>query len=88
MVQLSQPFPTFPKVGLVCKQALVDSADDLLRVPWIHEWRSHGLFYRFSQDLGTLPVALMAEFEEGRRWYVVCFLNQPLPGLPTWQPRR
>lgn len=47
-------------------------------------------FYRFS--LGNLgyskfPITLMAEYDGGKKWYVIARLEHMIDGLPEWHPK-
>jgi hypothetical protein len=43
-------------------------------------------FYRFSQSTehGATPT-LMAEYDNGDRWWVIGYMSAPLDGLPEWR---
>ena len=46
-------------------------------------------FYRWSKGADDSP-CLMAEFDDGRKWWVVGFIREgaELLDLPTWEPKR
>ncbi len=48
--------------------------------------KSPGLFHRFSQSEEWHDRwLLMAEFAEGKKWWVVGIMRGEVEGLPTWQ---
>jgi hypothetical protein len=72
----------------------VGSVAELLEVAWIKSWREHPTFRRYSisrrpEFPGAYPL-LMVEFDEGREWWVVAYLNDStlLASLPEWKPVR
>ena len=65
------------------------TAEDLLRIPFVANFRTLEQFHRYSLWIEDgRPVGLMAECDEGRRWFVVGFIKGQPPSLPTWKPVR
>jgi hypothetical protein len=89
MTLIRQHFPNFCE-GFEVHQDTVESVEDLERIKWIRSWRDNPGFYRFSMappTLGAQSALLMAEFHEGREWWVVAYLKDPIPGLPLWEKK-
>lgn len=86
MTEIKQHFPAFCE-GFDAKLERIESAADLDSIEWIRSWREDPGFYRFSvtRDPDYLKL-LMAEFDQGRKWYVVGILSNDLPDLPAWVP--
>ena len=64
--------------------ASVETLDELLSVPWVAEWKLDKRFHKFSVS-GRY---LMAELDNGRKWWVVAFFvdgNDEFE-LPQWNP--
>lgn len=77
--------------GFEAQTADVDSVDALLALDWIKRWDAplQWPFHRFSVAGGE-GNTIMAEYDEGRRWYVVAYLPDELPEwltLPKWEPK-
>lgn len=88
--QIRQHFPSFMDN---CKPEIAefDTANELLAVDFVRN-RGEG-FYRFSVSKyigqGSWGGLLIAEYDQGAKWFVVGYIRDPLPaefGLPTWQP--
>lgn len=56
-----------------------DDLPSLLDIPWVAWWTKRVGFHRFSQD----KERLMAEYQNGRLWYIVGYLKEPVEGLPV-----
>ena len=82
-MMVRQHIPNFVD-GVEPGKAMVESLADLDQVQWIRSWRYYGDFYRFSQ---TPDGCLMAEFQSGAEYWVIGYLEQPMPGLPIWMHR-
>jgi hypothetical protein len=67
--------------GVEPKKAEFDSLEQLLEVDWVKSWKDRQGFHRFSVNKNKL----MAEYMQGRLWYVVGFIKEPIEGLPTWK---
>lgn len=69
--------------------AEVADAEALLALPWVQRWSQGPGFYRFSESPGeTMDFEtrlLMAEFDEGRKWWVVAYLRGDRTNLPVWE---
>ena len=59
--------------------------EDLEGVEFVKRWIDTKDFYRLSVSDGRF---LMAELEEGRHWWVIGILREPVDFLPTWVPVR
>ena len=69
-----------------------DDLDSLLDIEWVKNftkcWDSDNTFYRFSvvrED--NYGYKLMAELNEGKKWWVVGFINTDVEELPDWSPK-
>jgi hypothetical protein len=84
MIELKQHIPAFFE-GFDAKLERIENVADLDGIDWLQSWRRHPDFYRFSvsRDAGRMKL-LMAEFDQGRKWYVVGILSNDLPELPEW----
>lgn len=65
------------------------STDELLGLPEVKMWKQEPMvgaeFHQFSMNAHRL----MAEFDGGRKWYVVGFVDEPsiqFIDLPKWVP--
>lgn len=71
------------------KPAMEDVPDTaaLLDIPWVKRWAAQVGFYRYS--FYSTSSYLMAEFEEGYVWHVICIVTgENLPtGIPEWNSR-
>lgn len=65
------------------KPITFETVDELLSMDWIARRKNYqdGDFYRFSISENRL----MAEYAEGKKWWVVGFLEKPID-LPKWEP--
>lgn len=90
MPTIRQHIPAFFD-GFEQHTADVETIEDLDRIKWIRSWRDDPGFYRFSfAPLNQRHPArglLMAELKEGREWWVVGSMSEPLEGLPLWQKK-
>lgn len=74
-------------------EGVADDTDELLATNFIARWGEHPGFHRFSlsHENQEPPFNLMAEYNEGKEWWVVALLwpehNNELT-LPDWEPRR
>lgn len=88
MIEVRQYLPAFAD-GQRPQRAICATFDDVRRLEWVRRWEIFGLnnsaFFRWSLGDGDL---LMAEFDEGRQWWVVAYLRgDRLDGqLPAWTP--
>lgn len=63
------------------------SVEELLAVPWIKAWAKDPGFRRFSISMppgGEGNWLLMAEYDDGKRWFVVGYLDKRVE-LPMWE---
>jgi hypothetical protein len=61
---------------------------ELLAIPFVAQFHRDVDFYRFSRLSWGSLWALMAEFDQGRRWHLVGLMTGPPPDLPLFQPVR
>jgi hypothetical protein len=66
--------------------AEVSSTEELLALPWVVSRTTIPKFYRFSVNRDDDEDTLMAEYDEGRSWWVVAFVDGRLD-LPEWTPK-
>ena len=62
------------------------TADDLLAIPFVENFTTLPDFHRFSLWRDA-QVYLMAECDDGYRWWVVGRIDGASPDLPTWEAR-
>lgn len=55
--------------------------EELLSIPWVKNFQSE-YFHRFSYSQNKL----MAEYHEGKEWWVAGMLEGIPEGLPKWEP--
>lgn len=55
-------------------------------IPELSKMRETPGFHRFSLGRTTGNVTLMMEVDEGRKWYVLGFVEGRRPNLPDWVP--
>lgn len=56
------------------------SLKEMLEIPWVKHFSTDPTFHQFSISNDNL----MAEYREGREWWVVGFLKDPNVELPAW----
>jgi hypothetical protein len=66
-----------------------NSLEELLKIEWIYSWTEYADFYRFSickHSREKQPFTLMAELNEGRKWFVIGFIDNDfyINELPKW----
>ena len=68
-----------------------NTLEELINTSWVISFSNHPNFYRFSIDRKYAPssnINLMAEYDNGRNWYVVAIISEYdlelLKGLPEW----
>ncbi len=68
--------------GLRLKAVEFETCEELLAIDWVRTFTvSRPSFHRFSQAGGKL----MAEYMQGRMWYVVGYLESVVAGVPEWR---
>jgi hypothetical protein len=91
---ITQHLPAY-FTGFSKKVVAFETLDDLLEIPFVANFTTLPDFYRFSlwrEDADPrfgvpAQVRLMAECENGRRWWVVGRIDGTPPDLPTWKPK-
>jgi hypothetical protein len=72
------------------RYAQFSSIDELLDIEWVRKWKDIGQFDQFSISPSERgPSSLMAEYEDGRKWWVIGFIDRKdIPKqLPIWEPK-
>jgi len=70
----------------------LDTVAEILKLDYIKKWSMHNDFHQFSasphgEKDGIKIYTLIAEFNEGRVWWVVAYIESTtVPDLPTWIP--
>jgi hypothetical protein len=84
LIKVVQHVPGFVS-GVEPNVAQVATTADLLALPWIKQYEKRGdpPFFRFSQSDGLL----MAEYGDGKKWWVVARLSGDPVDLPEWKSR-
>lgn len=86
MIHVRQYVPMFVE-GVVPEVVDVPDTNALLALPWVEARREGFDFYRFSESpYGSDVRLLMAEYKQGKRWWVVAYLEGDATTLPTWEP--
>ena len=87
MPKICQYFPSFFE-GFTPIVQEFKTRDELLAVPFVAQFAKDSRFHRYSVAGKTL----MAEYENGQRWFVVGTLESVAEasdlGLPKWGPPR
>jgi hypothetical protein len=88
-IEVVQHIPAFVNREDPPARIVAETQAKLLAHPAIAAWREDPGFYRFSlsNDDGYRPL-LMAEFNEGRNWWVVGYITvgREYLTLPEWKP--
>ncbi len=71
-----------------------NSIDELLNIDWVKNFslgmdeKPNPHFHKYSISDDGRPT-LMAEFEDGKTWYVIGFIDdiEPVKDLPPWRPK-
>lgn len=89
MIQVRRYRPAFFE-GYPIEELEVGSLEELLEVDWVKNWTTSPGFHRFSVSRHYQYHNLMAEFKEGKEWWVVAILEGEEPEayvtLPEWTP--
>lgn len=64
------------------------TTDELLAIPFVAGFRDLDGFHRHSVSRDGVRLMLMAELNDGRKWWVIGYLDEDCPDLPTWKPVR
>lgn len=85
IMKVDQHIPNFC-TGITPKYAELTTLAELLEIPFIHNWTKETNFLQFSwSEYGHNNWLLMAEMNEGEKWWVVARINGNVPdGLPMW----
>lgn len=85
--------PHFPHYIKAKKSSSVvfHTLEDLLNIDHVSKFKISKFqekpFFRFSLSKETdKKYILMAEYDNGKSWWVVGFINQNIEDLPTWNP--
>ena len=92
-MKVRQHIPTFFS-GFDQQEAEVNTLEELQALEFVQRWTTLPGFDRFSVELnyGAPEVPchlLMAEFNEGKKWWVVAYLSGQtdlVQHLPEWRP--
>lgn len=77
MNEIQQHRPAFFE-GFENENVPFDTLEELLKISWVANFAKSLAFHRFSVSDNHL----MAEYHDGREWWVVGFLKNPVDGLP------
>ena len=90
-MKVRQHIPNFFS-GFEPQEAEVDSLEELQALEFIQRWTIEPSFYRFSIERNYHPETqthlLMAEMDQGKKWWVVAYLSgaaDRLEHLPEWR---
>lgn len=88
MNKITQHIPGFCD-GFEARVSEFSELVELIAVPWVAHWeKSPGGFHRWSVSRAGESTCLMAEYDGGKKWWVVGYLAEPVDGLPEWRPIR
>jgi hypothetical protein len=65
------------------ESASFNSLDELMEIEWIASWKEHTDFYKYSISRNQW---LMAEFKEGREWWVIGYFHEVYNDVQLWFP--
>jgi hypothetical protein len=95
MIKFLQHVPNFveQRPGHHYEDGEFNTQEELLAFPAIARWAQPfdgKPFHRWSMALETNRTLLMAEYDEGRHWWVVGFITDGREELtlPQWEPKR
>lgn len=85
-MKITQHIPGFVQTDAAPDTAEYTSTETLMAAPFVKRWATvKPRFHRFSLSRDHMPRPyLMAEFDEGREWWVVGFMDGDLPDMPEW----
>jgi len=66
-----------------------ETTQELLNIDFVKKFSNRNNFYRYSLDIDNYfnQYSLMAEYNDGRDWWVVGFIDNPQDiDLPKWKP--
>lgn len=94
MAKIVQHIPTsVERMGEPAPRVEFETYEELIEIDFVKEymgnppWRNLRIFHRFS--LGENGKKLMAEYNEGRNWWVVGYLSKDHGlDLPEWKPKK
>lgn len=82
MNRFKQHFPNFC-AGFNAEEQDFDTIEQLKENEVVKKWLKQKHFYRLSLS----DNALMAELKEGKEWWVIGYLKEPVD-LPIWEIKR
>ena len=80
--------------GFEKKENYFSNTKELLSIEWVNDFSKYSNFYRFSlsRDKTGNNHTLMAEYDNGCKWYVVAFIKEKnikiLNDLIEWKPKK
>ena len=80
--------------GFEKKENYFSNTKELLNIEWIKDFSNHNNFHTFSlnRDKTMNNHTLMAEYDNGCKWYVVAFIKEKnikdLNDLIEWKPKK
>lgn len=89
MINVKQHIPPFCD-GFNPIEHEISNLKDLLDLDFVKQFKEQNLgsdFYKYSLDhfIGNTYL-LMAEYDSGKKWFVVAYLDNFISGLPKWIP--
>lgn len=86
MIHLREHIPSFVDIDRPPHEATVVTVAEMLDLKFVRPWKDQENFHRFSVSRASTGNVLMAEVDEGRRWYVVGFIEAgDVSELPEWR---
>jgi hypothetical protein len=84
MIKVKQHIPAFCE-GFEPHLAQVANLDELLSLPWVHDWETEDTFDHFEQSKYADCVLLMAIMRNGNHWVVAYLWTPETLDLPQWR---
>lgn len=76
-----------PVVEYACADIAGEVFENLKSVSFVKRHMSIEGFYRLSMVRSDGKRTLMAEYNEGKSWYVIGFFDKDVPELPEWKSK-
>jgi hypothetical protein len=85
MIKLRRYIPDFVETDEEALDVEVETLDEMFALPFIKRFKEIPEFMQFSQSCRQLSYrTLLAEYRDGKEWWVVAFLYDKVDGLPEW----
>jgi hypothetical protein len=86
-MKITEHAPSFVSLETGTNVQDFNTLEELLEIPFVKKWSTEKNFYRFSlADYALNFQLLVAEFNDGKRWFIVGFIENCNIDLPQWKP--